>query len=448
MRICINTQTPPVRFKVDYAELQQKYGKLDDPLDLKSLRQGVDYVFAPGGVTVMVLPLISHLTKTGFAKDSVWISLGIKYPPRVKLDDVVVSHVELGDRHLKDYGSFKEEFWSIIHGLGARPFNRKEYLGYVHYNWANTEKLFHYVGDVDIFYIHDFQLIQTGQLIGISAPAVLRWHVPFRPENLGRLGGFVRRALEGFDSVVVSTKKDLEGLVKSGYRGHAHQLYPYIDEKEWKAPSSAAKQALREKIGLKADEKLLLTVARMDPVKSQDVAIRAIARMKNRAKVRLLLVGNGSFSSSRTGGLGRDKGTAWKDLLVRTAKRLKVSDKVTFLGYAPVEEVRAAYSLASAVLLPSRIEGFGITVLEGWLNKKPAVVSKGAGVSELVIEGSNGYTFEPGDDAGLAEVALKAIGPGGEHLGDNGVVTVKRCLVGDASKEVRAVLEETAAGYR
>lgn len=448
MRICINTQTPPIRFRLDYSELQKKYGELDDPVDLKSLQRGVDYVYAPGGVTSMVLPLLSHLTKAGFAKDSVWISLGIKYPPQVKLDDILVSHVELGQRYLRDYGSFKEGFWSTIHGIGDRPFNRNEYLGYVHYNWANTEKIFHYVGDVDIFYIHDFQLIQTGQLIGISAPAVLRWHVPFRPENLGHLGGFVRRALEGFDSVIVSTKKDLEGLVKTGYRGHAHQLYPYIDETEWKAPSSAAKAALSERIGLKPGEKLLLTVARMDPIKSQDVAIRALARMKNRAKVRLLLIGNGSFSSSSAGGLGRDKGALWKEHLIKTAKRLKISDKTVFLGYASAEEVRAAYSLASAVLLPSRIEGFGITVLEGWINKKPAVVSEGAGVSELVIGGSNGYTFKPGDDEGLAEGALRAIGSGGEHLGDNGAVTVRRCLVGDASKDVRAVLEETAAGYR
>lgn len=448
MRICINTQTPPVRFRLNYAELQEKYGELEDPVDLKKLRQGVDYLYAPGGVTAMVLPLLSHLTKAGFAKDSVWISLGIKYPPRVKLDQVLVSHVELGERHLRDYGSFKEAFWSAIHGQGERPLNRREYLGYVHYNWANTEKLFHYVGDVDIFYIHDFQLIQTGQLIGISAPAVLRWHVPFRPEYLGRLGGFVRRALEGFDAVIVSTKKDLEGLVNTGYRGHAHQMYPYIDEADWKTPSRSAKAALREKIGLKKDEKLLLTVARMDPMKSQDVAIRAIARMKNRAKVRLLLIGNGSFSSSSSGGLGRAKGAVWKDHLVRTVKRLKVSDRTVFMGYASAEEVRAAYALASAVVLPSKIEGFGITVLEGWVNGKPAIVSQGAGVSELVIEGSNGYIFKPGDDEGLAEGALRAIGPGGEHLGDNGSVTVKRCLVGDAAKEVRGVLEETAARYR
>ncbi|MDG6942340.1 MAG: glycosyltransferase family 4 protein [Nitrososphaerota archaeon] len=448
MRICVNTQTPPIRFRLDYSALKKKYGELDDPVDLKSLHEGVDYVYAPGGVTAMVLPLLSRLSRDGLARDSIWISLGIKYPPRVRLDGVLISHVELGERHLRDYGSFKEEFWSVIHGLGGRPFNRKEYLGYVHYNWANTEKIFHYVGDVDIFYIHDFQLIQTGQLIGISAPAVLRWHVPFRPENLGHLGGFVRRALEGFDSVIVSTKRDLEGLVKIGYRGHAHQLYPYIDEAEWKAPSPAAKAALRDKIGLKADEKLLLTVARMDPVKSQDVAIRALAKMKNKTKVKLLLIGNGSFSSSRTGGLGRDKGTLWKEHLITTAKRLKVRDRTVFLGYATAEDIRAAYSLAAAVVLPSRIEGFGITVLEGWINRKPAVVSEGAGVSELVIDGSNGYTFRPGDDEGLAEGALKAIGPGGEHLGDNGAETVKRCLVGDASKKVRAVLEETAAGYR
>ena len=448
MRICINTQTPPVRFRLNYAELQEKYGRLDDPVDLKKLQQGVDYIYAPGGVTTMVLPLISRLSSAGFAKDSVWISLGIKYPPRVKLDEVLVSHVELGETNLRDYGSFKEALWSIIHGLGDHRFNKKEYLGYVHYNWANTEKLFQYVGDVDIFFIHDFQLIQTGQLIGISAPAVLRWHVPFRPENLGRLGGFVRRALEGFDAVVVSTKRDLEGLVKTGYRGHAHQLYPYIDETEWKPPSKSAKAALREKIGLKEDEKLLLTVARMDPIKSQDLAIRAVAKMKNRAKVRLLLIGNGSFSSSRTGGLGRDKGTVWKERLMRTAKRLRVDDRTIFMGYASGEDTRAAYALASAVVLPSRIEGFGITVLEGWINKKPAVVSEGAGVSELVIEGSNGFTFKPGDDEELAEGALRAIGPGGEHLGDNGAETVKRCLVGDAAKKVRAVLEETATAYR
>ncbi|MDE1853338.1 MAG: glycosyltransferase family 4 protein [Thaumarchaeota archaeon] len=447
MKICINTQTPPLRFKLSYTELLEKYGSLGDPLEVQDLERGVDYDYSPGGVTAMVLPMLAHLSKSGFSKDPVWISLGVDYPPNVKLDDIAISHVELDENHLRDYASFKESFWSLIHGLGDRPFTREEYLGYVHYNWANAERLFHLVGDADVFFIQDFQLIQTGQLIGISAPAILRWHVPFNPENLGRTRAFVRKALEGFDSVIVSTKRDLEGLKRSSYRGHAYQIYPYIDGKKWKAVPRSVEGALKEKIRLRDDERLLLIVGRMDPIKSQDVAIRALAKSKGRTKLRLLMIGNGSFSSSQTGGLGRDKGAIWKEHLRAVARSLKVEDRTTFLGYASDDELRAAYQLASAVVLPSRIEGFGIAVLEAWINRKPVVVSKGAGASELVVEGSNGFTFEPGNAEGLAEGMLKAIGSPADRLGDEGFQTVKKCLVSESASQVKAALEETVAGF-
>ena len=447
MKICINTQTPPLRFKLSYTELLDKYGTLDDPLDVRTLEEGVDYDYSPGGVTAMVLPLLANLSKSKFSKDPVWISLGVNYPPRVKLNDVTISHVELDEDHLREYASFKDSFWFLIHGLGERQFTKEEYLGYVRYNWANAEKLFHHVGDADVFFIQDFQLIQTGQLIGISAPTVLRWHVPFRPENLGNTGVFVRKALEGFDSIVVSTKRDLAGLKSSGYRGLAYQVYPYIDGKRWSRPPRSVESALKERIGLEKDEHLLLVVARMDPVKSQDVAIRALARAKKSGKYRLLMIGNGSFSSSRTGGLGRDKGTVWKSHLREEASSLGVEDSIVFMGYATDEELRAAYRLATTVILPSRIEGFGIAVLEGWVNGKPVVVSRGAGASELVEEGENGYTFEPGNDVGLAEGIVKTTGPAAGKLGARGAETVKQCFVGEASRRVKSVLEDTVASF-
>ena len=447
MKICINTQTPPLRFKLSYTELLDKYGTLEDPLDVRTLEQGVDYDYSPGGVTSMVLPLLASLSKSKFSKDPAWISLGVNYPPRVRLDDITISHVELDEDHLRAYASFKDSFWFLIHGLGERKFTKEEYLGYVRYNWANAEKLFQYVGEADIFFIQDFQLIQTGQLIGISAPAVLRWHVPFRPENLGDTGTFVRKALEGFDSVIVSTKRDLAGLQRSRYRGLAYQIYPYIDGTKWRAHPRSAEDALKEKIGLRRDERLLLVVARMDPVKSQDVAIRALARVKGAGNYRLLMIGNGSFSSSRTGGLGRDKGALWKNHLKEVAHSLGVDDRLVFMGYATDEELRAAYRLASALVLPSRIEGFGIAVLEGWINDKPVVVSQGAGASELVEEGVNGYTFEPGNDATLADEIVKATGPSAERLGASGAETVKQCFVSEASRRVRAVLEDTVASF-
>lgn len=74
--------------------------------------------------------------------------------------------------------------------------------------------------EMDVSYVQDFQLLMTGGLIGPPAPAVMRWHVPFVPENLPFL---TRRAvvkwIEAFDAVVVSTRRDLEGLIKGAYRG-------------------------------------------------------------------------------------------------------------------------------------------------------------------------------------------------------------------------------------
>jgi len=61
IRICINSQTPFLRFKLSYSELVEKYGVLDDPLDIRMLEEGVDYDFSPGGVTAMVYPLIRNL---------------------------------------------------------------------------------------------------------------------------------------------------------------------------------------------------------------------------------------------------------------------------------------------------------------------------------------------------------------------------------------------------
>ena len=447
MKVCVNTQTPPVKFRVSYSELLEKYGLLDDPLDLESLDRGVDYDYSPGGVTAMVLPMLEEMSKSGAVSDPRWVCLGVNYPPNVRMGSINVSHVELDEGGLRSYSAFKEVLWSTIHGTGAKPSTKDEYLGYVTYNWVNARKLLEYTANVDVFFIQDFQLLLTGQMIGISAPAVLRWHIPFIPENLGGMHRFVLKAMEGFDSMVVSTRRDLEGLIRSSYHGRAYQVYPYVDEKQWNPPPASAVDALRERIGLRSDETLILAVARMDPMKSQDLIIRALARIKDRVKARLLLIGNGSFSSSKAGGLGRDKGSVWKEHLRQEAKSLGVTDRVVFLGYAPEQDVRAAYQLASAAVVSSKVEGFGITALESWINRRPVVVSSGAGASELVVDGSNGFRFPSGDDAALAECILKSTGGAGDQMGQNGYETAKQCYVEEAAKKVKAVLEDTVSNY-
>ncbi|MEM0128495.1 MAG: glycosyltransferase family 4 protein [Thermoplasmatales archaeon] len=450
MKICVNSQTPVVRFKLSYENLLEKYGTLSDPLNVKELEEGVDYEFTPGGVTNMIFPSVKKMIQNGSISNAVWVALGVNSPPNVIVDDILISHVEIEENVLREYTWFKENLWNEIHGISNGKFTTDGFRAYAHYNWINARKMFDYIKDADIFYIQDFQLLLTGTFIGPPAPALLRWHVPLVPSVLSDLSKrIIIKGMESFDAVIVSTRRDLEGLVNSDFRGKAFQLYPYIDPGEWYPPAGNDEiDKLKEKIKLKDDEKLIVLVARMDRIKSQDVGIKALAILSKKIKCKLLLIGNGSFSSSQKGGLGYGKGASWRRELENISRELGVSDRVFFMGHSTQEELKAAYSLSSVVLLTSNIEGFGITVLEGWIHKKPVVVSSGAGASELVINGSNGYVFPAGDYEKAAEMILKAITGDPDKLGEYGYESARQCLIDVSVEREKAILDETSKQFR
>ncbi|MDI6917287.1 MAG: hypothetical protein QMC80_05770 [Thermoplasmatales archaeon] len=49
LKICVNTQTPLVRFNLSYDELLERYNELSDPVPLKMLQEDTDYNFTTGG---------------------------------------------------------------------------------------------------------------------------------------------------------------------------------------------------------------------------------------------------------------------------------------------------------------------------------------------------------------------------------------------------------------
>ncbi|NOZ77272.1 MAG: trehalose-6-phosphate synthase [Euryarchaeota archaeon] len=85
-----------------------------------------------------------------------------------------------------------------------------DFVAYANYNWLCVHKMFEILDEVDIYYVHDFQQLQTGAMIGLAAPTVFRWHIPFNLDGVEKhLRNFIIRGMEGFDSIVVSCKRDL-----------------------------------------------------------------------------------------------------------------------------------------------------------------------------------------------------------------------------------------------
>jgi glycosyltransferase involved in cell wall biosynthesis len=81
---------------------------------------------------------------------------------------------------------------------------------------------------------------------------------------------------------------------------------------------------------------------------------------------------------------------------------------VRMLGWQDRDGVAAAMASARALLFPSRwLETFGLTPIEALALGTPVVVSKNAAVADLVVEGVDGYVFDPADENSLARILLR-----------------------------------------
>jgi len=81
------------------------------------------------------------------------------------------------------------------------------------------------------------------------------------------------------------------------------------------------------------------------------------------------------------------KGKIWPSISQKI-KELGLSDSVTHLGYVPRNDVVALLSEATAMLFPSRFEGFGLPVLEAMSLNTPVLASRNTAIQEVAGKGA------------------------------------------------------------
>ncbi len=405
--ICINSQTPLVQFLPNGAGESRGRGST---VDLKDLTEGVDYRISPGGVTRMLLPLVRALVDRGVVSEAHWVALNPDAPPTVRLAGMTLHNVHLEGDRLASYRKVKDALWGAIHGMDAEPGNgdlfwSEEFSEYAFYNRATAERIreLDQEHDFDTFYIHDFQQLPVGQMLQTLKPKIFRWHIPFDAAVIpDAWKPPIAAYFNSYDVVVVSTLRYVSAVRAVGYGGQIRRVYPCVDPGEYARPPEAEVQRVAAGFGIGREAVVALIVARMDPTKGQDAAIRALAAVAaDRPRLRLVLVGNGSFSGS-AGGPGASKGHRWRTRLEELARETGVGDRVVFTGHVNQHDLDCLYERADFSILPSVNEGFGLVVVESWIHKTPAIVTDRAGIAELIKDGVNGLLFDPNDPEGFA----------------------------------------------
>jgi glycosyltransferase involved in cell wall biosynthesis len=187
-----------------------------------------------------------------------------------------------------------------------------------------------------------------------------------------------------------ATKKDVCELLGVAPQ-MVERVYAAVDVDKWAQEPMGDKQLTLERLGLKR-RAFALYVGGSDWRKNVEGMLAATARVR---------------------ALGHDLCLAWAGHLephqlarVEAAARdAGVLESFLYLGYVSDEDLSILYRTAVAHILVSRLEGFGLTVVEAMASGCPVVTTHAGSLAEIVGDGA--LTVDPEDSSSIAAALVR-----------------------------------------
>lgn len=332
-----------------------------------------------GGMNVYVRSLASALARAGVAVDVLTRAEHPDHAESVLVEPGFrVLHVEAGprapvDKHLLPdiVGDFCDATRAYIERTGTD-------YGLLHANYwvsgAVGHRLKHDLGLPLVTTFHTLDRVKAE--VGLADGVALRPRVEAE---------VVRCA----DLVVASTFEEHDQLVR--YYGADPErieiIAPGVDHHVFQPGDRVA---ARRHLGIGCNP-VVLFVGRIQPLKGVDVAVRALAALRD-PSAELVIVGGPS---------GPD-GAHEEASLHALVEELGVAHRVRFVAPQPHDELVSWYRAADVCVVPSRTESFGLVALEAAASGTPVVAANVGGLRSLVAHGETGYLVESRDPADYA----------------------------------------------
>ena len=339
--------------------------------------------------------------------------------PRFKGDVITPWLVELIMR-LREQGVDVAVFTSSYKGLGKHTIDGVE-IHRFRYCLKKYERLTHEETAVDRITRGSFNILLTFLYIFFGSLAIIRLtrqqkldiihiHWPFPHVIFGILGKRFGRArlFSSFYGVEIRwLKKKFPLLLKpfsilinksdrvTAISTHtAEELSGVVRMPIQIIPFSAAMSARH---GEAIDKKQIIFVGRLVERKGVKYLIEAFNHVARFIEHRLIIVGYGPERSH----------------LEEMVTRLGIDHRVEFTGKISDARLRQYYKTCSFLVLPAvydkkgDTEGLGVVLLEAMSYAKPVIASGVGGITDIVIDGENGFLVPPADSHALAQAIKK-----------------------------------------
>lgn len=190
------------------------------------------------------------------------------------------------------------------------------------------------------------------------------YDLPFQDSYWNKI---VRKILDSTDLILTVSKKNLESLKKLGIKdsnvtvlenGYDSEIFYPLD-----------KRKVRESLGIKQDDKIVVAVGSLENIKGHKYLIEAISLLQKKYKnLKCYIVGGGSLEHK----------------LRVLIKELDLETKVFLLGHIPHAQVNNWMNASDLFVMPSLNEGLPVVMLEALGCGKPFVGSNVGGIPEVI----------------------------------------------------------------
>jgi D-inositol-3-phosphate glycosyltransferase len=182
------------------------------------------------------------------------------------------------------------------------------------------------------------------------------------------------------DAIVAGSSAEVTALIDE-VRAPADKLWvvpPGVDAAQFSPSRRAGAAAVRERLGIEPDRPIVTVVGRVQPLKGQDLAIRALAAISGQRPV-LAIVGDPTPGSERYG-----------VELHALADTLGVAADVRFFGRVDRNDIADLLAISALTLVPSHSETFGLVALESAASGTPVIGTRSTGLIESIADGESG----------------------------------------------------------